>query len=140
MSERKPIAKGLFDWPPQDTAPTLLGSRCRQCGETVFPALRDCPLCGVPDTMEPQRLRGAGTLHDYTVAERGPEGFPVPYVQAYVRLDDGPVVYTLLTDVDPHHADLKLGVRMTMLLDDIIADGNCALVGWKFRPVATPSA
>jgi len=134
VAERRPVADGLFDWPPGNDAPALLGSGCRVCGETVFPALRDCPLCGTPDTMDALRLRGAGTLHDFAVAQRGPEGFPVPYVQAYVRLDQGPVIYTLLTDVDPAEPDVQIGERMRMVFEDVTTDGEWTLVGWKFRP------
>lgn len=138
MGERRPIAEDLFDWPPREEPPTLFGSRCRTCGETVFPALRDCPLCGTPDAMKSRRLGGSGTLCDFVVAERGPEGFAVPYIQAYVRLGDGPVVYTLLTGVDAQEPDVRVGDRMTMVFDDISADGQRTVVGWKFRPERGP--
>jgi uncharacterized OB-fold protein len=133
MSNTRPIADGLFDWPLGEGFPSLLGSRCKECGETVFPVMRDCPLCGVPDTMESCRLRGTGALEDFIVAERGPAGFAVPYVQAYVRLDDGPVIFTLVTDVDPRSPNLRVGERMNMVFETIATRGEDCIVGWKFR-------
>jgi uncharacterized OB-fold protein len=79
----------LFRVDPVSDRLWLHGSRCRNCGEVLFPASRDCPACVQPDVMEDVDLVGHGTLRDYVVAERGPEEFPVPYVQSWVKLDHG---------------------------------------------------
>lgn len=134
VTKRRPIAEHLFDWPPPESEPTLLGSQCCKCGETVFPALRDCPLCGSPDSMESRRLAGSGILDDFAVAERGPEGFAVPYIQAYIRLDDGPVIFSLLTGVDPLDPSIHVGEKMTMTFEDIAEQAGTRVVGWKFHP------
>lgn len=96
----------------------LRGSRCRNCSEVLFPALRDCPVCLEPDVMEDADLAGHGRIRDYVVAERGPEGFPVPYVQAWVSLDAGPVVFSVVETDDPRGFDLPLGTAVTLVPRD----------------------
>lgn len=109
---------------------TLAGSRCRSCGEVVFPALQDCPLCVEPDVMEPFRLRGHGRLRDYVLAERGPEGFPVPYLQAWVALDDGPLIFSILAVDEPRDFSPERGSSVTMVLEQF-GTGEESFVGWK---------
>lgn len=109
----------------------LGGSRCVHCGEVVFPALTDCPLCAEPNVMEPHRLFGHGTLRDYVLAERGPEGFDVPYIQAWVTLDDGPVIYSTIVSHDPRNFDAEKDSPVTMVLAQF-GSGDRAFTGWKF--------
>ena len=109
----------------------LAGSRCRNCAEVTFPALADCPVCVEPDVMHPFRLRGHGTLRDYVLAERGPEGFPVPYVQAWVKLDDGPVIYSNIDTDDPRGFAADLGTPLRMVLAQF-SSGEDTFTGWKF--------
>ncbi|HVW45280.1 MAG TPA: zinc ribbon domain-containing protein [Amycolatopsis sp.] len=119
---------------PGSTRCVLAGSRCRRCKEVLFPAMRDCPVCLEPDVMEGYQLAGHGTISDYVVAERGPEGFPVPYVQAWLKLDDGPVVFSIIETPDPRSPEhLTLGSPATMVRRRFGADGS-AFTGWKFVP------
>ena len=111
----------------------LAGSRCRRCHEVVFPAVRDCPLCVEPDVMEKYRLVGHGAIRDYVVAERGPEGFEVPYVQAWLKLDDGPAVFSIIETPDPRAFDLEPGTPATMVLRRYGTDES-GFFGWKFDP------
>jgi molecular chaperone DnaJ len=48
-------------------------------------------------------VSGRGTLHTFTVVERGQRGFPLgpPYIIAIVELDEGARVMTNLVDVEP---------------------------------------
>lgn len=110
---------------------TLAGSKCRNCGEVTFPALLDCPLCVQPDVMDAYRLVGHGSLRDYVIAERGPQGFDVPYVQAWIQLDDGPVVYSTVATGAPREFAAERGARMTMVLAPF-GSGATAFTGWKF--------
>lgn len=108
----------------------LSGSRCRRCGEVLFPAIRDCPVCLEPDVMDDFELAGHGTLRDYVVAERGPEGFEVPYVQAWVKLDDGPIVFSIVETADPRGFDRALGTPVTMVGRRFGSDES-GFQGWK---------
>jgi hypothetical protein len=69
------------------------------------------------------------------VSERGPSGFSVPYIQAYVRLVDGPVVFTTIGGIDPlEGASLRAGDELIMSIEPIRRIGDTEIVGWKFRP------
>ena len=113
----------------------LLGSKCGACGEVVFPELLDCPACLGFGTMAPARLVGRGHLRDFVVAERGPAGFAVPYIQAYVKLVDGPVVFSTIAGAPQDGSTLKIGEEMIMTVERIRSADGVDIVGWKFRPV-----
>jgi uncharacterized OB-fold protein len=127
------IAEGLID--EASPEPALVGSRCTRCGEVVFPRMCDCPNCVGHDTMEPLSLRGHGVLRDSVVAHRGPTGFNTPYVQAYVKLDDGPVVYGNLIGVEPDDAGLLSGTEVEMEIGVVKTLEEVDWIGWSFRPV-----
>lgn len=139
MDELRPVADGLFEWPPNGRQPRLRGSQCRECGEVVFPALRDCPNCGQPDAMSDRWLSGRGRLKEFVVAQRGPEGFAVPYVQAFVQLEDGPVIYSMIGGADAAEPKLEPGMPLMMTIEEIVRDKGTAIVGWKFRRVGAGS-
>ena len=115
---------------------TLAGSRCRKCHEVLFPAVRDCPVCVQQDVMEDYQIRGHGRIRDYVIAERGPEGFDVPYVQAWLTLDDGPVIFSIIETPEPAAFDLEIGAPVTMVRRQF-GTGESGFTGWKF--VADPA-
>jgi uncharacterized OB-fold protein len=84
--------------------------------------------------MDRYELAGRGTLVDYVIVERGPAGFAVPYFQAYVKLNDGPKIYSMLEEVQIAEPGLTIGQPMEMLIETIRSDGSVDIVGWKFRP------
>lgn len=130
----RPVAAGMFETnnePPG--TPVLLGSKCSSCGEVVFPSLLDCPACVSFGTMRPQHLNGRGTLRDFVVAYRGPAGFDVPYIQAYVQLVDGPVIFTTVSGVNDA-SELTIGQEMSMSIEKVRSDGDIDVLGWKFQP------
>ena len=131
----------MHDAPPESVQPInglvidadsrtvrFAGSRCRHCAEIVFPALRDCPQCVRSDVMEPYVLTGHGALRDFVVAERGPAGFAVPYVQSWIRLDDGPLVFSIIESHDPRSFAGPRGAPVT-LIPATFAVG--AFIGWR---------
>jgi uncharacterized OB-fold protein len=125
----------LFTWPVAlGTGSEFLGARCRQCDEVVFPYLQDCPNCFEADAMEHFTLSGRGTLVDFVVVERGPAGYAVPYLQAYIKLVDGPKIYSMLSGVEPKETGPRIGQAMEMIIDVIRSEDGVDIVGWKFRP------
>jgi uncharacterized protein len=112
---------------------TLTGSRCRNCHEVLFPPVEDCPVCLQPGVMEDYLLQGHGKIRDYVIAERGPEGFDVPYVQAWLTLDDGPSVFSIIETADPRAFDLKIGAPVTMV-PRRFGTGESSFAGWKSVP------
>jgi scaffold protein (connect acetoacetyl-CoA thiolase and HMG-CoA synthase) len=130
------VGEGLFE-ADQAGASWLRGSRCKKCGEVVFPRMADCPNCMSRDTMDPHLLAGRGRLQNFVVARRGPQGFTVPYIQAYVRLEDGPVVYGNLIGVDLDDPRIVPGIDVVMQISVIKSLNGHEYLGWTFRPTAT---
>lgn len=134
--QTRAVGEGLFA--PGDHAgelPWLLGSRCQRCGELVFPAMQDCPACVSHNSMVSHRLRGRGRIDRFVVARHGPRGFATPYIQAFVQLDDGPLVYSLIDGCEPLEDALAAGQRVEMSIALVRRDGEVELIGWKFHPV-----
>ncbi len=83
----------------------LVLPRCRACGEHHWHPRAMCPLCGSAD-LEWTASAGRGTVYSYSIV-RAKSG---PYVLAYVRLDEGPVLLTNL--VDCAHDDVRIDQRV----------------------------
>jgi uncharacterized OB-fold protein len=142
-----PVEEGVFTWPAEQ--PSLIGSRCRQCGNHMFPVQSGCPRCTAADA-EIVELGNRGTLWTWTI-----QGFPPkapPYAgdvdpktfQAfgvgYVELPGEVKVEARLTVADP--GQLKIGMEMQMTIVPLATDaeGN-EVVTFAFAPVqeGTPS-
>jgi len=106
--------------------------RCRACG-----AVRHYPraLCTVCLADDPEWLlsSGRGTVYTYTVTYQNlAPGFreSVPYVLAYVELEEGVRVLTNIVDCPPDA--VRIGLPVEVVFDDV----SGALSVPKFRPVA----
>jgi len=83
MPTQVPVAQGVFTWPSE--SPRLIGSRCRNCNNHMFPVQNSCPRCTGTDTEEVE-LSPRGTLWAWTV-----QGFP-PKSPPYAG-DDNPLTF-----------------------------------------------
>lgn len=140
MTNRVPIAEGLFTWPSDN--PALLGSRCSQCGIAAFPVAESCMACsGQEVTVE--ELPRRGTLWTWTVQQfmpktpyhsgETPETFR-PYGVGYVELPGGVRVEGRLTESDPEK--LSIGMEMELLVDTYRTEENGdEVVSFFFKPV-----
>lgn len=113
LTDRSPIADGLFSWP--DPEPVLLGAQCAECDCVTFPRQESCPRCTV-GAMSGISLPRAGRLWSWTVQGFPPKSPPYragvafePYGVGYVDL--GPVIVeSRLTE---HRAErLRIGMPM----------------------------
>lgn len=77
----------------------LKGGRCK-CGYVFFPwQSLGCERCGDVESLQAINLAGRGSvLSSVTVHLHATNDRPTPFVVAAVRLDDGPVVRTLLAE------------------------------------------
>jgi uncharacterized OB-fold protein len=133
---RRPVREDLIHDAGNGGDSYLIGSRCPICALVMFPRFWICPRCldrdRPPDAL---RLSGRATLDRYCVAQRGPRAFHPPYIQSYVKLEEGPVIYSLVTGVDPHAPDLRpaepMEVRVAVVRED--DDGN-EVIGWLAEP------
>ena len=91
-----------------------------------------------PVTVQPERFAFAGTgeIYSYTTLTEPPDGFDsqAPYVLALVRLDEGPLVTSQLTDID---GPIAIGDRVEMVTRKLTTEGPKGMIvyGYKFRPV-----
>jgi uncharacterized OB-fold protein len=112
-------------------AGTLLLKRCRSCESVFWYPRTMCPVCGSLDT-EWTEASGRGSVHSFTIVRRGGPGVyqdAVPYVLAYVELDEGPRVLTNIVDCDPDAVRIGDGVSVVFHA----AGPDAALV--RFRPL-----
>src|SRR5690348_1452506 len=103
--------------------PALLGGKCNACGYVFFPMQRyGCEKCGSTDLAE-HAIAGRGKMlasarvHLYAGKNR-----QAPFTVVSVRLDDGPIVRTLLEGPD---TEIKPGTTLTTTLIGVSdAEGN----------------
>jgi uncharacterized OB-fold protein len=131
-----PIAKGLFhlSTTPEEK-PYLIGSKCRNCGIVAFPQKMICPSC-LDETMEVIPLRGKGKLRLFTLTRVAGLGYNAPYFQGYIELEEGPLIFSLITGCELKDDALEEGMEMEVVIEKVREDekGN-ELIGYKFKPV-----
>ena len=129
--------EGLFQIPDSSAGkPRLIGSKCRTCGEVVFPRKTLCPNCCsalVEDTL----IGPFGKLYSFTVIhQQGPLGYKghAPYGIAKVEMPEGLRITGYATENDPakYHAGMGMEIIIDKLFDD--ESGN-EIIGFKFKPV-----
>ena len=133
--ERVPIGEGLFVIPSSPSEkPYLIGSKCRSCGEVLFPVRRSCRRCCSMDLEEVALSRKAELYAFADVRVRLPDAkSPPPYLAGIVELPEGERIRTLLTGADA--ASLKIGDKMELVIDVVYEDeSGREVLGWKFKP------
>ena len=111
----------------------LLLPRCRRCQTFIWYPKTLCSPCG---SMEVDWVEsaGTGTVYTFTIMRAtrgaGPFGPAVPYVIAYVELDEGPRLTTNILDCPLDR--IKIGMRVEAAYEDITDD----ITLLQFRPAA----
>lgn len=96
---------------PDTGEPRLLLQRCRDCGGLRCPPEKLCPACGCGDFTW-QAASGRATLWSWTRIHKAYlPGFDPPYTACLVKLDEGPVIVSALTD----EADLTLDLPLRLV-------------------------
>lgn len=132
-----PVRENLFTLPESEGKPSrLIGVKCNQCGEVVFPGKPNCPNCCSPDLRE-ILIGPRGKLYSFTVIyQPAPIGYkgPVPYGIVKVEMPEGLRITGPSTISDP--AQFTIGMEMEMFVDRLFSDSNGNdIIGFKFRPV-----
>ena len=91
----------------------LQGMACGNCGTKAFPLREVCSACGVRSTSGPSNCRLRGKLYSFSEVHAAPKGFAVPYVVAYVDLDDG---VRLFGQIEGPADTLSLDQRVAVVL------------------------
>jgi uncharacterized OB-fold protein len=108
--------------------------RCNGCAAWIWYPRGFCPACGSLDTAW-HEASGRGRIYSYTVVRKS--GLPgwnelVPYVIAYVELDEGPRVISNVVGCDPDALTIGAAVRVVMPAGD---DGQAL---FRFQPDGDP--
>lgn len=88
----------------------LLLKHCTACGKPHWYPRTLCPLC-MSDKTEWKESAGLGSIYTFSVCRRVG---PVPFVIAYVRLDDGVSLLTNIVDCD--FEALRVGDRVKLVI------------------------
>jgi len=136
-NQRILIEEGLFLIPSSSASdPHLIGSKCRNCEEVVFPRQAGCPNC-CSENVEEILLGPKGKLYSFTNVNRPvPEGYkgPIPYGVGLVDLPEGVRIVAHLTENDPEK--LKVGMDLMLVIDKLFEDPEGhEIVGFKFKPL-----
>ena len=105
---------------------------CDDCGKAYFYPRPICPNCFSRNTRWRQSS-GKGVLHAFSIVHRAPHpGFVdmVPYVACIIELEDGVRFPTNLIEVEPEPANIKVGMAVEVVFDDVTDKITLP----KFRP------
>jgi uncharacterized OB-fold protein len=99
-----------------------------------------CPVCVRGSTMEEVPLSRFGKLKSFSISRISQPGFPAPYVQSFVQLDEGPEIFSIITGIDPEKDILQVGAQVELVIEPVGEDekGNRTMV-YKFAPVSLES-
>ncbi len=104
--------------------------RCRDCGAVQHRPRGLCVSC-LSDRIEHFTASGRGTVHTCTVTHQNQAPAfreALPYVLAYVELEEGPRLLTNVVGCDPEQVCIGMPVRV----DFAAAEGDVAVP--RFRP------
>lgn len=110
----------------------MIGTACGPCGRTFFPKRRNCPHCMSEEGVVAVVLSPTGKLQSHHISQAAPSGFSAPHAQGYVELDNGPRIFTLLTDYDD--AQVRTGCVMELKCVESRRNGDEVVVGYRFAP------
>lgn len=146
-------------WRLRQASYRLIGEVCLDCNEKIFPPRDVCPHCGQKDHQKSFEFSGKGTVVSFTTMYEVPTDYEEfkPYVEAWIKLDEGPTVTARLTDLTKHKEiqiidgeereveefDVKIGDPVEMVTRIQRKDGDYGTItyGYTFRPpVSSPTA
>ena len=114
-----------------DGSVCLVGTRCNDCGTSIFPLVPVCPEC-MSENIADTDLATEGTLYSWSVVHVAPKGWNVPYIAGYVDLADNVRVFAHIADADPATLEMDMAVTLTTAL---LGDDNGAPVeSYAFTP------
>ena len=109
---------------------------CGACGHRQLPGGPCCREC-LSQELSWERASGRGIVHSFTVVHRALHpafAAKVPYVLADIQLEEGPVLTSNVTDVDP--SAVKIGMPVEVWFDEPDRDAfGTAFRLPRFRPV-----
>lgn len=108
----------------------LYVQKCRECGDLRYHPRALCTNC-LSSRTEWLRARGTGKIYTFTVTYQNQSaGFreSLPYVMAWVELDEGVKMLTNIIDCPPEQ--VKIGMPVEVAFEDVTPEVTLT----KFRP------
>jgi uncharacterized OB-fold protein len=106
----------IEDWWDATREQRLVVQRCSSCGHHQHYPRHVCTACGT-DVLTLVDVSGSGSVWSFTQVHRAPvPDVSTPYTIALVRLDEGPVLLTHVTQDDPR-CDERVHVHWRALDD-----------------------
>ncbi|MBW2366761.1 MAG: Zn-ribbon domain-containing OB-fold protein [Deltaproteobacteria bacterium] len=109
----------------------LLIQECKGCSEKIFYPRKTCPECWSSD-LDWSEASGRGKIYTYTVTLGGVEkkfAGDLPYVLAYVDLEEGIRMMTRIVECDPEA--VAIGMDVEVVFEAVTEDITLPL----FRPI-----
>jgi len=106
--------------------------KCRDCGDLRFHPRALCTRCLSSNT-EWVKCKGSGRIYTFTETRQNQQsGFrdSLPYVLAWVRLDEGVMLMTNIVDCPPEQ--VKIDMPVEAVFDDVTPEVTLV----KFRPAS----
>lgn len=151
MNESSPVPQPRLACPhvrsSADGRPSLVGSRCRNCGEVYFPAAAGCTRCLSTD-MAGCDVGSEGILWSWTIQDFLPkapynsgetEADFKPYGVGYVEMPSGIKVESRLTVADPQALRIGMPMRLGLAQYGRTGDGE-SLFTFAFSPATEGAA
>jgi uncharacterized OB-fold protein len=136
VKKQIPIEEGLFYVPSSPSEkPYLIGSKCSTCGNVTFPKRSVCPHCVQKGTMQEYHIYRGGKLNTFSIVNAALPGFKAPSIQAYIDLEEGPRIWSLITGVEPNEKALHVGMDLDLVVEKVREDvqGN-EIMSYQFKP------
>ena len=136
VPEGVPVEDFLYKMPESgDEGPSLLGSRCKTCGEVYFPQTPQCKKC-FTETTETIALSRVGKVYSSSIVHLAPSVYAgkVPYGVGHVELDNGVLIPTRLAGGVEKPIPIGTEVELELEVLGKDDDGNNVLVH-TFSPV-----
>lgn len=111
----------------------LVLQRCGACNTLRYYPRAVCPEC-LSDEVRWEKMSGRGTVYTFTVTyQNQAPGFrdELPYVLAYVTLDEGPQMLTNVVGCKPD--EVKVGMPVEVTFEDVNED----IAIPRFKPIAS---
>ncbi len=126
--ERTPETEAFWE---ATAAGHLVLARCDDCGTVIWYPKTYCPACGGLSVSWTD-ASGRGTVYSFSVVHRAPGAFrdAVPFVVAYVELEEGPRVLTNIVGCDPDTVSIGQPVRV------VFCDTGEGSALYRFEPAA----
>jgi uncharacterized OB-fold protein len=131
MKTRVPFREGLFE--ETSGRGSLIGARCRRCGQIIFPVRETCLNCLGQD-LEPVYLSRKGKLYAYTIVHMPSEHFESPYAVGWIELPEGVRVFSQLRGW--REQPLATGMEMELYIETLWEEEDKEVMGYVFRPSA----